>query len=147
MKLNTVHVRFADPAHNYYTNVSAQATEASSIAYFVGKSFNMGIYPTEDFHVCTGIEFTDNNRENTMPIVYRNSPLKEQYNELLSLATFFRWSAGKPYNASGSRSPIDGKPYTNANGPHKVYEAGQKAMAKEYLRQAAIIRKTLIDLL
>jgi len=82
-----------------------------------------------------------------LPIVYHNSPLKEQYNELLYLATFFRWSAGKPYNASGSRSPIDGKPYTNANGPHKVYEAGQKAMAKEYLRQAAIIRKTLIDLL
>lgn len=62
MKLNTVHVRFADPAHNYHTSVSAQATEASCKEYFVGKALNVGSIKEDNLQICTGIQFTDNNK-------------------------------------------------------------------------------------
>jgi len=60
-KLNSVKVLFADPSYNYETNVSAQSTEKSVDEYFVGKSFNLGIFPKEDFQKCTAVEFTNNN--------------------------------------------------------------------------------------
>ena len=61
MALNTVKVLFADPQHNYSTNVSAQTTEITAVQYFVGKRFNVGSFPVEDMQQCIGIEFTDNN--------------------------------------------------------------------------------------
>lgn len=60
-KLNSVKVMFADAKYNYETNVSATSTKESVNEYFVGKSFDMGIYPAENMQQCIGIEFTDNN--------------------------------------------------------------------------------------
>ena len=62
-KLNSVKVLFADSRYNYTTNVSSQSTEETASDYFVGKSFDFGIYPNEDFKKCIGIEFIDNNQD------------------------------------------------------------------------------------
>jgi len=59
--LNTVKVLFTDSKYNYETNVSSNSTEQTAKEYFVGKYFDLGIYPKEDFQKCIGIEFTDNN--------------------------------------------------------------------------------------
>lgn len=60
-KLNSVKVLFENPEHNYKTSVSAESTEETVKHYFVGKYFDMGRFPNEDFHKCIGIEFIDNN--------------------------------------------------------------------------------------
>lgn len=62
--LNSVKVLFNNPEYNYSTNVSAESTKESAEAYFIGKSFDLGIYPKEDFQKCIGLEFTDNNQLN-----------------------------------------------------------------------------------
>lgn len=59
--LNTVKVLFTDSKYNYETNVSSNSTEQTAKEYFVNKTFDLGIYPKEDFQKCIGIEFTDNN--------------------------------------------------------------------------------------
>lgn len=53
--MNTVHVNFADSKYNYITNVSTQTTEAEAKKYFVGKSFDMGNFPKEDYQKCISI--------------------------------------------------------------------------------------------
>lgn len=55
--LNSVLVKFSNPQYNYITSVSASATEASCKSYFVGKLFDLGRYPKEDFQKCIAIEF------------------------------------------------------------------------------------------
>ena len=59
--LNEVTVMFADSKYNYTTNVSAQATQESCKAYFVGKPVNLGKNDKDNMQMCTGIHFTDNN--------------------------------------------------------------------------------------
>ena len=63
MALNSVKVKFADKSKNYWTSVSEKATKESCKKYFVGKVFNVGIYPKEDMQKCIGIEFKDNNKK------------------------------------------------------------------------------------
>src|SRR5574343_112446 len=60
--LNIVKVLFEDSKYNYSTDVSAETTKESAEAYFVGKYFDMGIFPVENLQKCTGIEFADNNK-------------------------------------------------------------------------------------
>ena len=60
--LNNVKVIFSNSQYNYETNVSANATEQTTKEYFVGKYFDLGIYPKEDIQKCIDIEFTDNNK-------------------------------------------------------------------------------------
>jgi len=55
--MNAVKVMFSDSKYNYTTSVSAQSTEQSCNAYFVGEAFNMGQYPKDDYQQCTSIEF------------------------------------------------------------------------------------------
>lgn len=62
-KLNSVKVLFADSRYNYTTNVSSQSTEETARDYFVGKLFDFGIYPNEDFQKCIDIEFINNNQD------------------------------------------------------------------------------------
>ncbi len=64
--LNTVKVLFTDSKYNYETNVSSNSTEQTAKEYFVNKTFDLGIYPKEDFQKCIGIEFTDNNKTQLM---------------------------------------------------------------------------------
>jgi len=61
LKLNSVKVLFEDSIYNYPTNVSSQTTEIKAMQYFVGKCFNMGVFPVENMQQCIGIEFTNNN--------------------------------------------------------------------------------------
>ena len=60
--LNNVKVIFSNSQYNYETNVSANATEQTTKEYFVGKYFDLGIYPKEDMQKCIDIEFIDNNK-------------------------------------------------------------------------------------
>ena len=59
--LNSVKVLFNNSEYNYCTNLSAESTKTSAENYFIGKSFDLGIYPNEDLQKCTGLEFIDNN--------------------------------------------------------------------------------------
>ena len=59
--LNEVKVIFENPIYNYSTDVSALSTEESATAYFVGREFNVGVYPVENMQKCIAIEFINNN--------------------------------------------------------------------------------------
>ena len=52
-----VTVKFEDSSHNYSTSLSPTATEKDAREYFVGASFDMGVFPKEDFQKCIDIEF------------------------------------------------------------------------------------------
>lgn len=62
LKLNSVKVMFQDSQYNYETNVSAETNKESSEKYFIGKFFDMGVFPIENLQKCINIEFTDNNK-------------------------------------------------------------------------------------
>jgi hypothetical protein len=55
--LQSVKVHFEDSKLDYITSLSPAATEQSAKEYFIGKSFDLGRYPKEDFHKCIGITF------------------------------------------------------------------------------------------
>jgi hypothetical protein len=55
--LQSVKVHFEDSKLDYITDLSPTATEQSAREYFVGKSFDLGIFPNEDFHKCIAITF------------------------------------------------------------------------------------------
>jgi hypothetical protein len=61
LKLNSVKVLFEDSKYNYTTDVSSQTTEITAMQHFVGKCFNMGVFPVENMQQCIGIKFTNNN--------------------------------------------------------------------------------------
>lgn len=50
--LKTVYVKFDNPELNYHTSVNGNLSNDEIQKYFLGKSFNMGQFPEEDFHTC-----------------------------------------------------------------------------------------------
>jgi hypothetical protein len=64
--LNSVKVIFSNDQYNYTTDISANSTKEDAEKYFIGKFFDVGIYPKEDMQKCIGIEFTDNNKTQLM---------------------------------------------------------------------------------
>lgn len=60
--LNIVKVIFEDPMYNYFTHVSHNSTEEGCGSYFIGKYFDVGIYPKENMQKCIDIKFTNNNK-------------------------------------------------------------------------------------
>lgn len=52
-----VKVKFANPKYNYETNVSGDITEKAAREYFVGKMFDVGVYPKENMQRVIDIEF------------------------------------------------------------------------------------------
>lgn len=65
---NYVRVMFKNPAYNYTTQVAAHISAEDAKKYFVGKFFNVGIYPREKLAKCEKIRFysvvEDNNKLN-----------------------------------------------------------------------------------
>jgi len=53
---SAVRIYFKNPKYNYTTDISNQATEESCKSYFVGKYFNVGIYPKENLQKCIRIK-------------------------------------------------------------------------------------------
>lgn len=51
-----VKVIFEDPQYNYTTSVNPGASDESLKKYFVGTTFNVGVYPQELFKRCISIE-------------------------------------------------------------------------------------------
>lgn len=54
--LKTVEVIFKNPQYNYKTAVNAKSSKESLIEYFVGTSFDLGVFPKEDFQKCIDIK-------------------------------------------------------------------------------------------
>jgi L-rhamnose mutarotase len=54
-KMNSVLVKFANPKYNYVTSING--SEDSARKYFIGKNFNVGSFPKEDFQKVIDIEF------------------------------------------------------------------------------------------
>jgi hypothetical protein len=52
-----VRVKFADSKYNYETNVSSTTTEEQARNYFVGKMFDVGVYPNENMQKVIDIDF------------------------------------------------------------------------------------------
>lgn len=52
-----VKVKFENPKYNYETNVSGDVTEEEAKKYFIGKMFDVGVYPKENMQKSIGIEF------------------------------------------------------------------------------------------
>ena len=55
--LALVNVKFKDPEYNYMTNVSGNLSKVEAEKYFIGKQFNLGAYPKEDFQTVIDIDF------------------------------------------------------------------------------------------
>jgi hypothetical protein len=55
--LGMVRVKFADSKYNYETNVSSTTTEEQARNYFVGKMFDVGVYPNENMQKVIDIDF------------------------------------------------------------------------------------------
>ena len=56
--LGVVKVIFENPEYNYTTNVGAKITESEARKYFVGKMFDVGVYPKENMQKAIDIEFS-----------------------------------------------------------------------------------------
>lgn len=54
--MKSVTVIFADCKYNYSTSVNGKCSDAELRKYFVGTSFDMGPYPTENFQKCIDIK-------------------------------------------------------------------------------------------
>lgn len=54
--MKTVKVIFKDSTYNYVTNINGQVSESEARKYFVGKYFDLGVYPKEDMQQCINIE-------------------------------------------------------------------------------------------
>lgn len=55
--MNLVKVKFNNPKYNYSTSVSSDVTESEARKYFVGKMFDVGVYPKENMQKAVDIEF------------------------------------------------------------------------------------------
>jgi hypothetical protein len=55
--MKAVRVKFENEAYNYITSVNPKATKKDLEDYFIGKQFNMGVFPAEDFQKCIDIDF------------------------------------------------------------------------------------------
>lgn len=53
--LNSVTVCFSNSKHNYKTSIGSKVTRPEAVKYFVGKTFNVGSYPSEIMRKCTKI--------------------------------------------------------------------------------------------
>jgi hypothetical protein len=54
---NAVRVYFSNPKYNYSTSVGPNVTEEEAKKYFLGKFFNVGVYPKEILQKPTRIKF------------------------------------------------------------------------------------------
>lgn len=57
--MEAVRVKFENEAYNYSTSVNPKATEEDLKDYFIGTSFDLGLFPVEDFQQCIDIDFID----------------------------------------------------------------------------------------
>ena len=51
-------VMFNDSKYNYMTSLSAQCAKQDAQDYFIGQTFDVGVYPIENIQTCIGIEYS-----------------------------------------------------------------------------------------
>ena len=81
-KMGSVTVKFKDPEHNYTTSVSPLATEESVRRYFVGKKFDVGVYPHEDMQEVIDIDFEKGHYEDGGEVTDDQLFAHLQFNEI-----------------------------------------------------------------
>lgn len=57
--MKAIIVKFENEAYNYITSVNPKVTKKDVEDYFIGKQFDMGVFPVEDFQKCIGVDFID----------------------------------------------------------------------------------------
>jgi len=57
--MKAVIVKFENESYNYITSVNPKLSNKDLEDYFIGKQFNMGVFPVEDFQKCIGVDFID----------------------------------------------------------------------------------------
>jgi hypothetical protein len=57
--MRAVKVIFSNSQYNYITDVNGERTDEEIERYFVGKYFNMGVYPNENMQQCTNIKINN----------------------------------------------------------------------------------------
>ena len=50
--MKSVKVIFSDRSKEYVTDINERQSDEEIVSYFVGKSFNLGVYPKEEMHQC-----------------------------------------------------------------------------------------------
>lgn len=55
--MKSIKVIFKDSQYNYVTSISDKATEEEVKKYFLGKWFDMGIFPAENMQQCINVIF------------------------------------------------------------------------------------------
>jgi hypothetical protein len=53
-----VKVMFNDSKYNYMTSLSTQCAKQDAQDYFIGQTFDVGVYPVENMQTCIGIEYS-----------------------------------------------------------------------------------------
>jgi hypothetical protein len=51
-------VMFNNSKYNYMTSLSAQCAKQDAQDYFIGGTFDVGVYPIENMQTCIGIEYS-----------------------------------------------------------------------------------------
>ena len=51
-------VMFNNSKYNYITSLSAQCAKQDAQDYFIGQTFDVGVYPIENMQTCIGIEYS-----------------------------------------------------------------------------------------
>lgn len=57
--MKAVRVKFENESYNYITAVNPKLSNKEIEDYFIGKYFNVGVYPVENIQKCIGIDFID----------------------------------------------------------------------------------------
>lgn len=55
--MKAIKVIFQNDKYNYFTDVNPKVTQKDIESYFIGKKFNLGVFPVEDMQECINVEF------------------------------------------------------------------------------------------
>lgn len=56
--MKSAKVMFKNSKYNYITSLSAQCAKQDAQDYFIGQTFDVGVYPKENMQTCIGIEYS-----------------------------------------------------------------------------------------
>lgn len=77
--MKSVKVIFADRSKDYVTDINERRNNEEIVNYFVGKSFNLGVYPKEEMHQCKKVVIL-NEKQKLVEKYHTN--FKEMRNEM-----------------------------------------------------------------
>lgn len=88
--LPSVEVIFENPKHNYVTNMAKNVTREDAMNYFIGKKFNVGVFPNENLQKVIDIEYSDSENDEFEDVILKSNP-NHKYSHGIQ-KTLSRWS-------------------------------------------------------